>query len=89
MKEESPPDLGNWPSLTDNMIKWRKSKLRVSSTPIICIPMAGSPWKGILVADNTLTNKRRNVSGRTVSSPSSIKVRNLLTVVYALKSDSR
>lgn len=41
--------------------------------------------KGILVADNTLTNKRRNVSGRTVSSPSSIKVRNLLTVVYALK----
>ena len=30
------------------MMRLRKSRLRVSSTPITCMPMAGSPWKGML-----------------------------------------
>ena len=89
IKEESPPVLGSWPSFTDNKMRCLKSKLRVSNTPIICIPMAGSPWKGMLVLESTLTNKRRKVSRCTFKLPSSIKVANLFKVVYARKIDSR
>ena len=73
--------FGSCPSLTDSNTKWRKSRLRVSNTPMTCIPMAGSPWNGILVADKTLTSNRRNVSLCTVNSSSSISVRNRLMVV--------
>ena len=53
----------------------------IFSAPMTCIPMAGSPWHGILVVDKILTSNRRNVSLCTVNSSSSISVRNRLMVV--------
>ena len=49
MNEVSLTPLGMLPSLHESTKRWSKSRLRVSSTPMICVPTMGSPWKGMLL----------------------------------------
>jgi len=57
MKESSALFLGNMPSLTDSSSTFLKSRLRVSSKPMICRPLTGSPENGMAVTDSTRCNK--------------------------------
>ena len=90
MNDDSPPALGSCPSLSDITIRFLKSRFLVSSTPITCMPMAGSPWKGMLAAVSRRFISRFSVSVRMpASSPVSIRFSNRFTSVYPLNSDSR
>ena len=47
MKDEACPPFGRIPSLADKITRFLKSSIRVSMSPMICIPSSGSPEKGM------------------------------------------
>ena len=59
MNEELTLLRGNTPSFADRIISSLKSKALVSSGPIICSPLSGSPLNGTdtgaIICDNSLT----------------------------------
>lgn len=62
--------------------------LRVSSTPIICTPTTGSPWKGMDEELTSCETSRRSVVLSTRRSPLSANVARRLSMVYMRKTDS-
>ena len=88
MNDASFTPLGIFPSLQDNSSTWSKSRLRVSSIPIICTPTAGSPWNGIVVESISCFISRLSVITSTDKSPDSVSDASRLITIYILKSDS-
>ena len=88
MNDESWIDLGIFPSLHDIIRMCLKSRLRVSSTPIICIPSIGSPWKGMVVDWINWSITPFKVTRSTTKSLLLISELTLLSSVNILNTDS-
>ena len=88
MKDESFTPFGMLPSLHERMRRLSKSRFRVSSTPIICIPTIGSPWNGMAVVVTICLISRRSVFWSTSKSPLSVSVFSRFSTVYILNTAS-
>lgn len=84
MKEASFTPFGMLPSLQERMSRCSKSRLRVSSTPMTCIPSIGSPWNGMEVPPMSWAKRRSRVERSACRSPLSISSNSRLTSVYIL-----
>ena len=81
MNEDMDVAGGRLLSLADMIRTLLKSRFRVSSIPMTCIPEAGSPWKGMDLPFTICLINRPNVWGVTMSSPdSNIVVRREMSV---------
>ena len=88
MNDESFTPFGMLPSLHDSSSTLSKSMLRVSSTPIICTPITGSPWNGIDAAPTSCDTSRRSVVLSTRRSPLSANAARRLSMVNMRNTDS-